>query len=145
MSKFKIRIYCTRKEELLYNNHEISVESNKDFDKIDFNKIEYIDSCSVLYKYKKKFLIKILEFEINKNLNINEIKEFITILKTLNFKSEEDTVVHYIDITDNQKHIYIYKLSYNTLNIKKEKNKKKKLKKYNHIKHPHLLIKSNVA
>jgi len=135
MSKFKIRIYCTKKEELLYNNHRISVESNKDFDKIDFNKIEYIDSCSVLYKYKKKFLIKILEFEINKNLNINEIKEFITILKTLNFKSEEDTVVHYIDITDNQDHIYIYKLSYNTLNIKKEKekNKKKKLKKYNHI------------
>ena len=133
MSKFKIRIYCTKKEELLYNNHRISVESNKDFDKINFNKIEYIDSCSVLYKYKKKFLIKILEFEINKNLNINEIKEFITILKNLNFKSEKDTVVHYIDITNNQEHIYIYKLSYNTLNINKEKNKKKKLKKYNHI------------
>jgi hypothetical protein len=133
MSKFKIRIYCTKKEELLYNNHRISVESNKDFDKINFNKIEYIDSCSVLYKYKKKFLIKILEFEINKNLNINEIKEFITILKTLNFKSENDTVVHYIDITNNQEHIYIYKLSYNTLNINKEKNKKKKLKKYNYI------------
>ena len=132
MSKFKIRIYCTKKEELLYNNHRISVESNKDFDKINFNKIEYIDSCSVLYKYKKKFLIKILEFEINKNLNINEIKEFITILKNLNFKSEKDTVVHYIDITNNQEHIYIYKLSYNTLNINKEKNKKKKLK-YNYI------------
>ena len=38
-----------------------------------------------------------------------------------NFKSEKDTVVHYIDITNNKVHIYIYKLSDNTLNIKKNK------------------------
>jgi len=115
MSIFKIKIDCTDDKQLLYNNRPI-----KNKTKItNISNINFITKCSIIYRkiYNEKgpYTLKSLEFEINKSLNINELREFINNLKTLNFTSQKDTTTTLIDITDNNSHIYIYKIKFNTL------------------------------
>ena len=114
MSKYKIKINCTGIKQLSYNNSKIT---NKDFEKYNFDDINYIDEVYILYRkiIKENFILKSLEFIINKSLDINELQDFLIILKNKGFSSDNNIPVEIIDITDNNNHIYLYKIRYNTL------------------------------
>lgn len=141
---FKIKIDCTNyiepkkphNNQLYYKNQKIKKETKFDF---DFNSIDIIEKCYVLYrtinKSNSKFTYKSLEFEINKKLDINELRQFIIMLQNLGFKSskKKNTTVQFIDITENNYHIYYEKINYNKIENENEelkKLKKQHLKKY---------------
>ena len=113
MSKYKIKINCTEIQQLSYNNSKIT---NKDKEKYKFDDINYVDEVYVLERklIKKKFILKSLEFIINKSLDINKLKDFLKILKNKGFRSDNNTTVEFIDITENNNHNYLYKIRYNT-------------------------------
>ena len=163
---FKIKIDCTNYKEpkkshnnqlnykepkkshnnqLYYKNQIIKKETKFDF---DFNSIDIIEKCYVLYrtiiktKTNSKFTYKSLEFEINKKLDINELRQFIIMLQNLGFKSskERNTTVQFIDITENNKHIYYKPIHYNKIENENEelsllpfRELNKKPSKYNQI------------
>lgn len=114
MSKYKIKINCTEIQQLSYNNSKIT---NKDKEKYKFDDINYVDKVYVLERklIKKNFILKSLEFIINKSLDIEELQDFLIILKNKGFSSDNNTPVEIIDITDNNNHNYLYKIRYNTL------------------------------
>ena len=114
MSKYKIKINCTGIKQLSYNNSKIT---NNDRKKYKFDDINYIDEVYVLHRklIKENFILKSLEFIINKSLDIKELQDFLIILKNKGFRSDNNTTVEFIDITDNNNYIYLYKIRYNTL------------------------------
>ena len=131
---FKIKIDCTNykkshNNQLYYKNQIIKKETKFDF---DFNSIDIIEKCYVLYRTinksntNSKFTYKSLEFEINKKLDINELRQFIIMLQNLGFKSSKkrNTTVQFIDITENNKHIYYEKINYNKIENENEELKK---------------------
>lgn len=129
---FKIKINCTNYKEpkkphnnqLYYKNQIIKKETKFDF---DFYSIDIIEKCYVLYrtiiKNNSKFTCKSLEFHINKELDINELRQFIIMLQNLGFKSSKkrNTTVQLIDIRDNNNHIYYEKINYNKIENENEK------------------------
>ena len=121
MSKYKIKINCTDIKELSYNNSKIT---NKDRKKYKFDDINYVDEVYVLHRklIKENFILKSLEFIINKSLDIKELQDFLIILKNKGFRSDNNTTVEFIDITDNNNHNYLYKIRYNTYEISKYSN-----------------------
>ena len=121
MSKYKIKINCTDIKELSYNNFKIT---NRDRKKYKFDDINYVDEVYVLHRklIKENFILKSLEFIINKLLDIKELQDFIIILKNKGFRSDNNTTVEFIDITDNNNHNYLYKIRYNTYEISKYSN-----------------------
>lgn len=135
---FKIKIDCTNyiepkkphNNQLYYKNQKIKKETKFDF---DFNSIDIIEKCYVLYrtinKSNSKFTYKSLEFEINKKLDINELRQFIIMLQNLGFKSskKKNTTVQFIDITENNYHIYYEKINYNKIENENENEELKKL------------------
>ena len=135
---FKIKIDCTNyiepkkphNNQLYYKNQKIIKETKFDF---DFNSIDIIEKCYVLYrtinKSNSKFTYKSLEFEINKKLDINELRQFIIMLQNLGFKSskKKNTTVQFIDITENNYHIYYEKINYNKIENENENEELKKL------------------
>jgi hypothetical protein len=131
--------------QLYYKNQIIKKETKFDF---DFNSIDIIEKCYVLYRTiintNSKFTYKSLEFEINKKLDINELRQFIIMLQNLGFKSSKkrNTTVQFIDITENNKHIYYKPIHYNKIENENEEleepeeqhpKKYKKQSKYNQI------------
>jgi hypothetical protein len=155
---FKIKIDCTNyiepkkphNNQLYYKNQIIKKETKFDF---DFNSIDIIEKCYVLYRTiintNSKFTYKSLEFEINKKLDINELRQFIIMLQNLGFKSSKkrNTTVQFIDITENNKHIYYKPIHYNKIENENEeliklpfRDLNKKQSKYNQIE---LYIKKN--
>ena len=132
MSKYKIKINCTDIKELSYNNFKIT---NRDRKKYKFDDINYVDEVYVLHRklIKKNFTLKSLEFIINKLLDINELQDFLIILKNKGFRSDNNTTVEFIDITENNNYIYLYKIRYNTYEISNYSNiiiKRKNTSKY---------------
>ena len=144
---FKIKIDCTnyiepknplkhRNNQLYYKNQIIKKETKFDF---DFNSIDIIDKCYVLYRTIVKtntnsnFTYKSLVFEINKKLDINELRQFIIILQNLGFKSskQRNTTVQLIDIRENNSHKYYEKINYNK--IENEELKIQPSKKYKRV------------
>ena len=151
---FKIKIDCTNyieprkphNNQLYYKNQIIKKETKFDF---DFNSIDIIDKCYVLYRTifktntNSEFTYKSLVFEINKKLDINELRQFIIMLQNLGFKSSKkrNTTVQLIDIRENNYHFYYKPIHYNKIEndndneeLKKQDTKKyKRLSKYNQI------------
>ena len=146
---FKIKIDCTnyiepknplkhRNNQLYYKNQIINTETKFDF---DFNSIDIIDKCYVLYRTIVKtntnsnFTYKSLVFEINKKLDINELRQFIIILQNLGFKSskQRNTTVQLIDIRENNSHKYYKKINYNKIENENEELKKQPSKKYKRV------------
>ena len=134
---FKIKIDCTnyiepknplkhRNNQLYYKNQIIKKETKFDF---DFNSIDIIDKCYVLYRTiisNSNFTYKSLVFEINKKIDINELRQFIIILQNLGFKSskQRNTTVQLIDIRENNSHKYYEKINYNKIENENEELKK---------------------
>ena len=146
---FKIKIDCTNyiepknplkphNNQLYYKNQIIKKETKFDF---DFNSIDIIDKCYVLYRTIVKtntnsnFTYKSLVFEINKKLDINELRQFIIILQNLGFKSskQRNTTVQLIDIRENNSHKYYEKINYNKIENENEELKIQPSKKYKRV------------
>lgn len=133
---FKIKINCTHyKNQLNYKNKKINKNT-----KFDFNNIDIIDKCYILYRntIDNSFTSKSLEFIINKSLDINELRQFIIMLQNLDFKSNKNTTVQLIDISNNNNHIYYKPIKYNKndneeLIISPFIHLKKRKSKYNQI------------
>lgn len=159
---FKIKIDCTNyiepkkphNNQLYYKNQIINKDTKFDFDFKDiFENI--IEKCYVLYRTiintNSKFTYKSLEFEINKKLDINELRQFIIMLQNLGFKSSKkrNTTVQFIDITENNKHIYYKPIHYNKIENENEELEEleeqhpKKYKKQSIYKQIELYIKKN--
>ena len=105
MNTYVIKISCTSKDELCYNNKKISI---KNYNKLNFDKllytIEYIEKVLILYKkYKDKsnqiFTTKSLEFICK--CNKIDLKTFIKAMQTLGFSSITDNFIHLIKINTN--------------------------------------------
>ena len=143
---FKIKIDCTnyiepknplkhRNNQLYYKNQIIKKETKFDF---DFNSIDIIDKCYVLYRTiisNSNFTYKSLVFEINKKIDINELRQFIIILQNLGFKSskQRNTTVQLIDIRENNSHKYYEKINYNKIENENEELKIQPSKKYKRV------------
>ena len=143
---FKIKIDCTnyiepknplkhRNNQLYYKNQIINTETKFDF---DFNSIDIIDKCYVLYRTiisNSNFTYKSLVFEINKKIDINELRQFIIILQNLGFKSskQRNTTVQLIDIRENNSHKYYKKINYNKIENENEELKIQPSKKYKRV------------
>ena len=143
---FKIKIDCTNyiepknplkhhNNQLYYKNQIINTETKFDF---DFNSIDIIDKCYVLYRTiisNSNFTYKSLVFEINKKIDINELRQFIIILQNLGFKSskQRNTTVQLIDITENNIHKYYEKINYNKIENENEELKIQPSKKYKRV------------
>jgi hypothetical protein len=159
---FKIKIDCTNynskplksnnNNQLYYKNQIINKDTKFDFDFKDiFENI--IEKCYVLYRTiintNSKFTYKSLEFEINKKLDINELRQFIIMLQNLGFKSsiKRNTTVQLIDITENNKHIYYKPIHYNknkNANEELEEQHPKKYKKQSKYNQIELYIKKTI-
>lgn len=115
MSSYKIKIGCTSKDDLSFDNKSITkYTSNKIYSSLQPNTIDYLDSIIILHKiipYKKNngeiitFTTKTLEFCVNRELNNVEFLDFIDKLKICGFKSTEKkrgkTVIQLIHIKTN--------------------------------------------
>ena len=108
MNNYVIKISCTSKGELCYNNKKISI---KNYNKLNFDKlldtIEYIKKVLILYKkYRDKsnqiFTTKSLEFICKcNNESTIDLKTFIKAMQTLGFSSITDNFIHLIKINTN--------------------------------------------
>jgi predicted transport protein len=111
MYNYKIKISCTTKDELCYNNKKIS---NKNYNRPNFeeliNNTDYIETALILYKKEKKFTTKSLEFMCKRKISEDEFKTFIKDMKDIGFSSNNNNTIHLIKINDNKpsEQIFIY-------------------------------------
>jgi len=108
MNNYIIKISCTSKEELSYNNKKISI---KNYNKLNFenliNATDYIEKALILYKSVKTksnqiFTTKSLEFICKcNNESVIDLTTFIKAMQTLGFSSIKDTFIHLIKINTN--------------------------------------------
>lgn len=119
---YKIKISCTHKEQLNYNNSKINEKnSNLIFElKQLINNYDYIDNVYILNKKKeKKNTLKTLEFSCNNVISNNDFELLIKNMHIIGFKSNKNTINFYkIDIDNKNKHIIIY--SYYFTDIKEK-------------------------
>ena len=111
MSSYKIKIGCTSKDDLSFDNKSITKYNfNKIHSLLQPNTIDYLDSIIILHKIiirrdNNIFTTKTLEFCVNRELNNLEFLEFIDKLKNCGFKSTEKrkgkTVIQLIHIKTN--------------------------------------------
>ena len=140
MYNYKIKIACTTKDDLCYNNKKIS---NKNYNRPNFeeliNNTDYIETALILYKNSKtnknEFIItKSLEFMCKYDNEISELnfQKFIKSLKKIGFSSGEFNTIHLIKINNNEqeeKEKLILKYKFQSETKTKIKNKKKKKNK----------------
>ena len=108
MSSYKIKIGCTSKDDLSFDNKSITkYTSNKIYSSLQPNTIDYLDSIIILHKkiHSRDVTTKTLEFCVNRELNNVELLDFIDKLKNCGFKSTEKkrgkTVIQLIHIKTN--------------------------------------------
>jgi hypothetical protein len=106
---YKIKISCTKKEELCYNNNKISKpnskkKSEKDYDKLKYelkqlvNNYNYINSSLILYKKFETFTTKTLEFLCNKEITEDDFKYFIKNMHDIGFFSGYNTKITFVKL-----------------------------------------------
>ena len=82
---YKIRIDCTSKDNLCFDNKKIKKESyNNIHSRLQPSNINYIYEIYILYKNYKSFTYKSLEFNCTE-INENEFIEFIKKMKNIGF------------------------------------------------------------
>jgi hypothetical protein len=105
---YKIKMYCTQKEQLLFNNKPITQKSGHDIihaltpnDNIKEIFILYKD-INFLKKNNKKYCIKSIEIELYDFLLEQDFILFIAKMKQAGFYSFNDTKIQYINMDDNK-------------------------------------------
>ena len=131
MNNYKIKISCTSKDDLCYNNKKMSIKNynKQNLEKL-INNTYYIEKTLILYKKLKNIDIttKSLEFicKCDNEISDNEFQTFIKNMINIGFSSNNKTTIHLIKINDNKPNetIFIYEFeSITKKNIKKTKNK----------------------
>jgi hypothetical protein len=128
MTFYKIKINCTSKNDLCFDNKKIN---KTQYNKINYvlkpNIYEYIDSIIILNKkhIENGFITKTIEFLCNKELSENEFSNFIEKLKCCSFNSKNDTLIQVINIKTND---IVFNYKFNTGIATKEVRKNKKNK-----------------
>ena len=102
---YKIKISCTSKKELCYNNNKISKpNSEKDYDKLKYelkqlvNNHNNITSSLILYKKFENFTTKTLEFLCNKEITEDDFKDFIKNMHDIGFISVCNTKIIFVKL-----------------------------------------------
>ena len=102
---YKIKISCTSKKELCYNNNKISKpnskkKSEKDYDKLKqlVNNHNNITSSLILYKKFENFTTKTLEFLCNKEITEDDFKDFIKNMHDIGFISVCNTKITFVKL-----------------------------------------------
>lgn len=126
---YKIKISCTSKEELCYNNEKISKEN---YNKIGLdqlvNNYDYIKESYLLFK-RIDIITKTLEFSCNNEISENDFELFIKNMHDIGFTSEQkrrDTCILFISNDDPHNPIHTYNFRTIKKIIKNKTNKKLK-------------------
>jgi hypothetical protein len=109
---YKIRISCTHKKNLSYNEKKITKTNyHKNIHNIEYierklilyKNIEYIERKLILYKNKKlkNFTTKTLEFDCNDEIDKDEFIKFIKYMQNNGYSSEKDTCIQFIKVNNN--------------------------------------------
>ena len=122
---YKIKIGCTTKEELSFNNKKIN---KNQYDKIHSMLLQHsyfgcIDKTIVLHKklQTKKMTTKSIELFCNTKIDEKEFLDFLRTFKKSNFKSEVNTSVDFIDTKTNE---VLLHSKFNTEEIQKKSKKR---------------------
>jgi hypothetical protein len=118
---YKIKMYCTQADQLVFNNKPITIKSSQDIQ----NKLLPNDNISeifILYKdknffknknnKKKAFCIKSIEIACKELLTEHEFILFITKMQYVGFYSGIDTKIQFINMINNK---IIYEYSFQTI------------------------------
>jgi hypothetical protein len=142
MYNYKIKISCTTKDELCYNNKKIS---NKNYNRPNFeeliNNTDYIETALILYKKVKKFTTKSLEFMCKREILEDEFKTFIKDMKDIGFKSNNYNIIKLIKINKPNELILTYNFQLET----KEPNEEYIFKKNKSTYSTQFLYKKNIT
>ena len=125
MNDFKIKISCTGKEDLCYNNRKISKKLNLE----QFvNNIEYVKTALILYKTNEdNFTTKSLEFlcKCDNKLSENDFQNFIKEMINFGFSANEKSKIYLMDKSNETIYTYYFQ-SITESNIEKNKRKPNK-------------------
>ena len=109
---YKIKINCTDKNNLSFNNKKINENIyNEIKNKLNPNNDNFIDKIIILYKYPNKysyFCVKSLEIICNIKLTEDQFIKYIKKMKNCGFYSINDYIIEFIDLTSYNT-IYKYK------------------------------------
>jgi len=129
MNNYKIKISCTSKDDLSYNNKKIS---KKNYNKRNLERLinttDYIEKAVLLYKNSKthdnvNITTKSLEFICKCNYEISAIdfETFIKEMQTIGFIASKFNTIHLIKINTDKPEETILKYRFQSITKKKIK------------------------
>jgi len=126
MNNYKIKISCTKKEDLCYNNEKLTITNyNKQNLENLINNTDYIEKSLFLYKtikIKSKYIqTKSLEFICKYDNEISDIdfETFIKDMKNIDFSSNTKNTIHLIKINGNNQNETIFTYEFESITKKK--------------------------
>jgi len=137
MNNYKIKISCTKKEDLCYNNEKLTrTNYNKQNLENLINNTDYIEKSLFLYKTIKIESNKIptttlettsLEFICKCDNEISDIdfETFIKDMKNIGFRSNPENTIHLIKINGNNQNETIFTYKFDSITKQKIKKKHK--------------------
>lgn len=126
MNNYKIKISCTKKEDLCYNNEKLTITNyNKQNLENLINNTDYIEKSLFLYKtikIKSKYIrTTSLEFICKCDNEISDIdfETFIKDMKNIGFSSNTKNTIHLIKINGNNQNETIFTYKFESITKKK--------------------------
>ena len=126
---YRIKMYCTAADELLFNNKKINKKVGNDII-TSMMPNSNMKEIFILYKNKNRFLIKSIEFSSDISMTEPEFISFIKHMQQAGFYSKGNRNIKFID-----KNVTVYNYSFQT--IEKQHVEKRQYKRntstYRHV------------
>lgn len=126
---YRIKMYCTAEDELLFNNKKINKKVGNDII-TSMMPNSNMKEIFILYKNKNSFLIKSIEFSSDISMTEPEFISFIKHMQQAGFYSKDNRNIKFID-----KNVTVYNYSFQT--IEKQHVEKRQYKRntstYRHV------------
>ena len=126
---YRIKMYCTAADELLFNNQKITKHVGNDII-TSMMPNSNMKEIFILYKNKNRFLIKSIEFSSDISMTEPEFISFIKHMQQAGFYSKGNRNIKFID-----KNVTVYNYSFQT--IEKQHVEKRQYKRntstYRHV------------
>jgi hypothetical protein len=126
---YRIKMYCTAADELLFNNKKINKKVGNDII-TSMMPNSNMKEIFILYKNKNSFLIKSIEFSSDISMTEPEFISFIKHMQQAGFYSKDNRNIKFID-----KNVTVYNYSFQT--IEKQHVEKRQYKRntstYRHV------------
>jgi hypothetical protein len=106
---FRIKMYCTAPDELLFNNNKINKKVGNDII-TSMMPNSNMKEIFILHKNKKRFYIKSIEFSSDVGMTEIEFISFIKHMQQAGFYSKRDSNIKFID-----KNVTVYNYSFQTI------------------------------